>query len=178
MDLLVSFQVSSNGGTLILMGLPETQIPSGGQVDLSFCLGTAKKIQDKNFVVGAFHLIQFGKPIPQQAGTVAPPQVTIVSPKDGNYAECSEEKEKLKINKEEDSCPQPLWDDPKFPKNITRFIRTGPKSKFLYPEKMVLVAATQAKQICAELGFEPAFLETLADYLHIFEELITSNKKS
>lgn len=57
-DLHLSFRVSNGAKLLHLMGHPDSHIPKGGEVDLGFCLGTAK-VEHRNFIVSAFHIVQF-----------------------------------------------------------------------------------------------------------------------
>lgn len=75
----------------------------------------------------------------------------------------------------EQPCLEPTLINSKFTEISTKFIRTGANSKYLYPEKMILVEPRKALEICAELKLQPANVETLADYLHIWE-LISKNE--
>lgn len=102
-----------------------------------------------------------------EGSSSAPPKIRPTVCDIRNYFICY--KDKLR-----ESCSEPTLANSKFTKVDTKFIQAGTGSKYLYPEKMILVEPEKALGICAELGLPPASIQTLADFQHI-GELIKKN---
>lgn len=78
------------------------------------------------------------------------------------------------IEQPEQPCAAKKLRNPELTNITTKFIRTGANSKYLYPERMILIEPQKALDICAELKLQPASIQTLADFQHIWDLI---NKK-
>lgn len=61
MEIVVNYEVTSEGHSLILQGHPNLQL-SGDQIPLAFCMGVAPHAEDHGFVISAFSVAKYYTP--------------------------------------------------------------------------------------------------------------------